>query len=107
MVAEDYIHRIGRTGRAGAQGTAISLVNKDDRSKLRDIERLTGQSIKFEIVVGLEPRETPQIMRFSTKTPRKPFHGKRKKKGKAPNQPKSSDYRQHAKGSGRTTAHIV
>jgi len=57
MVAEDYIHRIGRTGRAGATGTAISLVGPDDWSKLAGIERLTGQKLKREIILGLEPSQ--------------------------------------------------
>ncbi len=55
MVAEDYIHRIGRTGRAGAKGTAISLVGGDDWGKLVGIERLTGNKLKREVVPGLEP----------------------------------------------------
>ncbi|MDE2088821.1 MAG: DEAD/DEAH box helicase [Gammaproteobacteria bacterium] len=55
MVAEDYIHRIGRTGRAGATGTAITLVGPDDRHKLVDIERLTGRKLEREIIAGLEP----------------------------------------------------
>ncbi|MGA8259926.1 MAG: DEAD/DEAH box helicase [Arenicellales bacterium] len=54
-VAEDYIHRIGRTGRARATGTAVSLVTPEDRSKLFQIERLTGRSLERGIVVGLEP----------------------------------------------------
>jgi len=44
-VAEDYVHRIGRTGRAGASGTAISLVSNDEAGLLKDIERLIGRSI--------------------------------------------------------------
>ena len=44
-VPEDYVHRIGRTGRAGATGLAISLVSSDERKQLRDIERLIKQSI--------------------------------------------------------------
>lgn len=56
MVAEDYIHRIGRTGRGSATGTAISLVCPEDRNKLRDIERLTGRKLDSEIIVGLEPK---------------------------------------------------
>ncbi|NOX76827.1 MAG: DEAD/DEAH box helicase [Gammaproteobacteria bacterium] len=55
MVAEDYVHRIGRTGRGGATGTAISLVGPDDWGKLVSIERLTGTKLQREIVVGLEP----------------------------------------------------
>ncbi len=54
-VPEDYVHRIGRTGRAGATGEAISLVCVDEESFLRDIERLTKQSIKRELVPGYEP----------------------------------------------------
>lgn len=44
-VPEDYVHRIGRTGRAGACGEAISLVSEEERSYLRDIEKLTGERI--------------------------------------------------------------
>ncbi len=54
-VAEDYIHRIGRTGRAQGSGTAISLVAPDDRAKLNQIERLTGRKLEREVIVGLEP----------------------------------------------------
>jgi ATP-dependent RNA helicase RhlE len=44
-VPEDYVHRIGRTGRAGADGAAISLVCKEETSQLRDIERLLGRRL--------------------------------------------------------------
>ena len=54
-VPEDYVHRIGRTGRAGAQGEAISLVCVDEDIFLRDIERLIKRSIPREIVPGFEP----------------------------------------------------
>jgi len=56
MVAEDYIHRIGRTGRAGASGKAITFVSPAEGSKLAEIERLTGQKFDHEVVPGLEPR---------------------------------------------------
>ena len=54
-VPEDYVHRIGRTGRAGAQGEAISLVCLDEEIFLKDIERLIKRSIPRETVPGFEP----------------------------------------------------
>jgi ATP-dependent RNA helicase RhlE len=54
-VPEDYVHRIGRTGRAGTKGEAISLVCVDENGFLRDIERLTKIEIPKEIVPGFEP----------------------------------------------------
>jgi ATP-dependent RNA helicase RhlE len=54
-VPEDYVHRIGRTGRAGAQGEAISLVCVDEEIFLRDIEKLIKRSIPRETVPGFEP----------------------------------------------------
>jgi superfamily II DNA/RNA helicase len=62
MVAEDYIHRIGRTDRAGATGTAISLVGPEDRSKLASIERLTGRKLERGVIPGLEPPMPPPSM---------------------------------------------
>ncbi|GAB7126697.1 DEAD/DEAH box helicase [Silvimonas sp. JCM 19000] len=55
MVAEDYVHRIGRTGRAGAEGEALSLVCIDEMRLLSDIEKLTKRSLTREIVPGFEP----------------------------------------------------
>ena len=54
-VPEDYVHRIGRTGRAGTKGEAISLVCVDENGFLREIERLTKNEIPKEIVPGFEP----------------------------------------------------
>jgi ATP-dependent RNA helicase RhlE len=53
--AEDYVHRIGRTGRAGASGEAISLVSESETRYLKDIERLIGNPIEAVIVPGFEP----------------------------------------------------
>ncbi len=54
-VAEDYVHRIGRTGRAGSSGQAISLVCVDEHRLLRDIERLLKREIEKKVVAGFEP----------------------------------------------------
>lgn len=54
-VPEDYVHRIGRTGRAGNTGIAISLVCIDDHSFLRDIEKLIKVAIPQEVIKGYEP----------------------------------------------------
>ena len=68
MVPEDYLHRIGRTGRAGSEGDAISLVCVDEDGLLRDIERLLGRRIEVEIVPGYEPDGSirPQAIRLRT-----------------------------------------
>jgi ATP-dependent RNA helicase RhlE len=54
-VPEDYLHRIGRTARAGQDGHAISLVCVDEQKLLRDIERLLKCEIEKEIIPGYEP----------------------------------------------------
>jgi ATP-dependent RNA helicase RhlE len=54
-VPEDYLHRIGRTGRAGADGEAISLVCIDEQAFLRQIERLLKRTIAVEVIPGFEP----------------------------------------------------
>ena len=97
MVAEDYIHRIGRTGRAGATGCAISLVGSSDWQKLGQIERLTGQKIKREVIEGLEPtasepknkhgdKPRPKSKRkfgrsFKSESPSKPGHWRKRSTG--------------------------
>jgi ATP-dependent RNA helicase RhlE len=55
MVAEDYVHRIGRTGRAGSEGLAVSLVSHDESGLLRDIRKLLSQDIALNNVPGYEP----------------------------------------------------
>ncbi len=54
-VPEDYVHRIGRTGRAGAEGEAISLVCVDEQKFLADIEKLIRRTIPAEAIPGFEP----------------------------------------------------
>ena len=63
-VPEDYIHRIGRTGRAGSSGEALSFVSLDERIQLRDIERLLKRELDSTVMPGFEPmqtRPTPKV----------------------------------------------
>lgn len=59
-VPEDYVHRIGRTGRAGASGEAISLVSSDEIAFQKAIERLLKQDFPVEILKGFEPSGKPE-----------------------------------------------
>jgi len=76
MKAEDYTHRIGRTGRAGRSGLAVTFAEFRDRRKIGDIEFYTKQPIKAEVIPGLEPKQ-----RFEA--PRKSFGGKGGKGGRS------------------------
>ncbi len=62
--AEDYVHRIGRTGRAGATGTAVSFVGRQDVFALKRIEQFIGNKVKISSVAGLEARFQPSERRF-------------------------------------------
>ena len=57
MKAEDYTHRIGRTGRAGRDGLAVTFAEMRDRRKIYDIEAYTRQQFKSEVIPGLEPQQ--------------------------------------------------
>jgi len=65
MQAEDYIHRIGRTGRGGSTGTAVSLVGPKDWSLLSRIEKLLDTKLKLSVVEGLEPKK-PAIKQYGS-----------------------------------------
>ena len=54
-VAEDYVHRIGRTGRAGAEGEAVSLVSNEERPLMAAIERLMNRKVESRVIAGFEP----------------------------------------------------
>ena len=80
MVAEDYVHRIGRTGRAGAEGLAVSLVTHDETRLLRDIRRMLKQDIAIANVPGYEPDRPLNLDMNATGgagKPRNPNHARR------------------------------
>ena len=70
--AEDYVHRIGRTGRAGRSGIAISLANVRENFQVKLIERFTTQLIPVTTIDGLEPKQKV----FDRKPPGKTFNRK-------------------------------
>jgi superfamily II DNA/RNA helicase len=63
MKSEDYVHRIGRTGRAGRDGLAVTFAEFRDRRKIQDIEFYTRQPIAAEVIPGLEPTQRPERSR--------------------------------------------
>jgi hypothetical protein len=111
-VPEDYVHRIGRTGRAGATGEAISLVCADDKPLLVDIERVIRREVRREVVAGFEPNpneraEPIQRGRGSSRQAparsagggQRPAHGQvRKTPSKAPSQPRAAPAREPKSG---------
>jgi superfamily II DNA/RNA helicase len=56
MKEEDYVHRIGRTGRAGRTGLAVTLAEKRDFGMIQRIQRFTTQRIPSAVIAGLEPK---------------------------------------------------
>jgi ATP-dependent RNA helicase RhlE len=60
-VPEDYLHRIGRTGRAGSSGLAISLFSEDESKQLQSIERIIGCKVEREIVPGFAPKDKAPV----------------------------------------------
>jgi len=103
-VPEDYVHRIGRTGRAGATGEAISLVCADDKPLLADIEKLIRRRVPTEIIAGFEPNPSERAEPIVRQRGQgKPDHGSRgrpqrsaprRDSGQQPQRPNSRPARQ-------------
>ena len=62
FLAEDYVHRIGRTGRAGQKGNAISFVNREEELTLQQVETLIGQRIYRKELEGYEPKSRDSLL---------------------------------------------
>jgi ATP-dependent RNA helicase RhlE len=95
-VAEDYIHRIGRTGRAGATGQAISLVSADEFKQLSDIERLIKKLLPRKLIDGFEPNHDVPASKLDLR----PIRPKKPKKIK----PKQSREEQSTQNKGKKAA---
>ena len=81
-VAKDYVHRIGRTGRGGDMGEAITLVSADEFRLLRDIEKLINKKLERIEIEGFEPEH---VVPINDKPNTKRFHNKKgfKKRNKS------------------------
>ena len=90
-VSEDYVHRIGRTGRAGLTGQAISLVSADEVDLLSNIERLIQRLLPRQEVEGFEPHqnvpETSLDVPVRRRKPRKPMNSETKARGNSKSSP--------------------
>jgi ATP-dependent RNA helicase RhlE len=95
-VAQDYVHRIGRTGRAGATGQAISLVSADELHLLQDIERLTQKLLPRSLVEGYEPK-TP-LPESTLRPPAKPKKPKKPQGERSASQPSAHQPDQRSPG---------
>ncbi len=97
-IAEDYVHRIGRTGRAGMEGDALSLVCHDERAFLRDIEKLIKRNLERVVVEGFEPSATATPRPIQPpRGPRKPQPGGKPQARNSPQKPGGPQ--QHRSGS--------
>ena len=108
-VPEDYVHRIGRTGRAGKEGTAISLVAPDELKLLKDIERLIRREIPQEALDGYEvtTRERQEHARNNSRHARsgkRPVAEKPRRSRKTADRPVTGKPRRNRKAAGRPAA---
>lgn len=94
--ASDYVHRIGRTGRAGASGDAVSLVSADEIKQLSSIERLINRKIEREEVVDFEPNHS--VPEAESKKVSKPSNKRRRSGRKSAGQHANSDRPARRKG---------
>lgn len=99
QVPEDYIHRIGRTGRAGSEGVALSLVSKEERHLMRAIERLMKKAVPVEVVEGFEDVDTAALLQVPSGSERS-GRGRGGSQGSRNRSGNRSDNRKRGAGSG-------
>ncbi|MEH6814743.1 MAG: helicase-related protein, partial [Motiliproteus sp.] len=102
-VPEDYVHRIGRTGRAGSTGQAVSLVSEDEFKQLADIERVIQQLLERKVIAGFEPVHELPESRLNTR-PIRPNKPKKPKTGHQDGQ-RSGDVARGHKPTGKNRRH--
>lgn len=85
-IAEDYVHRIGRTGRAGNNGEAISLVCVDEYDYLRGIEKLINRKLERQTIAGFEPDPSIKAEPIQQGRGQRPPSGQAKRRDNAPRQ---------------------
>ena len=78
-VPEDYVHRIGRTGRAGAEGEALSLVCIEEMEYVRQIEKLLKQKLAITVIEGFEPKNNDEPGKPNSRKPQRKNHSPKKK----------------------------
>jgi len=104
-VPEDYVHRIGRTGRAGAEGEAISFVCSEETEYQKEIEKILNEKLKTSVLEGFEPTDTAPPKRAATQS--KGSFGKKKKGGNSgssnENKPKRKPHFKGNKPAGSTS----
>ena len=104
-VPEDYVHRIGRTGRAGAEGEAISLVCSEETEYQKEIEKILKEKLKTSVLEGFEPTDTAPPKRAASQS--KGSFGKKNKGGNSDssnqNKPKRKPHFKGNKPAGETS----
>jgi len=101
-VAEDYVHRIGRTGRAGVEGEAVSLVSHEERSLMAAIERLMNRKVESRTIPGFEPGTPSSEPRDLHDEPRRgrQQQQRRPERGRNAQQPQRHGHRGQGQGQG-------
>jgi len=104
MVAEDYVHRIGRTGRAGASGLAVSLVSYHEAGLLADIQKLLEEPLEVVPVSGFEPSKPLPAGKAAGQPNRKPRRRRSRRRGqsRSARRKTAASQRRPASGSGAT-----